>query len=405
MSLVNKPLKKKQCHRNINRNTCDQTCGQTCGQTCSKKQNQTQTNGQKQKQTKSKKITPQITRQFSLLDETPETLNRLSDVPDFNNSRICNLLKDTLNSTLNVVNLPSPNWTSPSTICWSPIITTALSLTNSVTPINTSVVGVSSIYDQGAIGSCTACVGCALFQYNSKTGAKQSNLTGGASRLWFYYLERMLMGTTYLRQDSGAYMSDAICVLLGKTITSANTVKAYGMLSETTYWPYPSSTDRRSTSTILTTPKSPYNLKATGTSSLFRIALNNGLNGVAETASIYAITPVTPTLNLNIIDTTLTSAHLPKLYTALINGPCMIGFSVYSSFYNITSANPVYTGTGRFLGGHAVLIVGYIASGQYNGNFIVQNSWGSSWGLRGFFLVPTAVLTNGAWSGCYTIAD
>ena len=393
MSLVNKPLKKKQCYRNINQNTCGQN------------KNQNQTNGQKQKQNKSKKIIPQITRQFSLLDETAETLNRLSDVPDFNNSRICSLLNGTLNGTLNAVKLPSPDWTSPSTICWSPIIASALRLTNSVTPINTSVVGVSSVYDQGKIGSCTACVGCALFQYNSKTGAKTSNLSGGASRLWFYYLERMLMGTTYLKQDSGAYMSDAICVLLGKTITSANTVKAYGMLSETTYWSYPLSTDRRSTSTILTTPKSPYNLKATGTNSLFTIALNNGFNGVATTASVYAITPVTPTVNLNIIDTTLTSAHLPKLYTALINGPCMIGFMVYSSFYNITATNPVYAGTGRFLGGHAVLIVGYISSGQYNGNFIVQNSWGSSWGLRGFFLVPTAVLTNGAWSGCYTIAD
>jgi C1A family cysteine protease len=39
----------------------------------------------------------------------------------------------------------------------------------------------------------------------------------------------------------------------------------------------------------------------------------------------------------------------------------------------------------RVLGGHAVLAVGYKDSEQ---RFIVRNSWGSSWGMEGYFTMP-----------------
>jgi len=331
-------------------------------------------------------------RRFTLLPDTMSKLDILNSIPHISTSSLA-------------LNVSTPlSVTTPVTTCWSSIVASILNLTNTVTPINSSnVAGVTDIYDQGALGSCTANAGCALFQYNAYK--RNIALKGGPSRLWFYYLERKLMGTTYINQDSGAYMADAICVLMGKSISNVSTTTHYGMLDDYTYWNYMNATDTRTVKTILTTPNPLYNLNATGANSLFTISLNNNLNGNATSSSVYAITTVNPTKNLNSIDTTFTNANLPALYTALNNGPCIIGFNVYSSFYNITPINPVYSGTGSLLGGHAVLIVGYISTGTYSGNFIVQNSWGSSWGLYGFFLVPTSVLTNGNWAGCYTITN
>jgi C1A family cysteine protease len=45
----------------------------------------------------------------------------------------------------------------------------------------------------------------------------------------------------------------------------------------------------------------------------------------------------------------------------------------------------------QMLGGHAVLAVGYDDAKQ---RFTVQNSWGTSWGDKGFFYMPYEYLTN-----------
>ena len=45
----------------------------------------------------------------------------------------------------------------------------------------------------------------------------------------------------------------------------------------------------------------------------------------------------------------------------------------------------------RTLGGHAVCAVGYDDQEQ---RFIVRNSWGSGWGLAGYFKMPYAYLEN-----------
>jgi C1A family cysteine protease len=43
------------------------------------------------------------------------------------------------------------------------------------------------------------------------------------------------------------------------------------------------------------------------------------------------------------------------------------------------------------LGGHAVMAVGYNDSKQW---FVIRNSWGPKWGLKGYFTIPYAYLTD-----------
>ena len=43
------------------------------------------------------------------------------------------------------------------------------------------------------------------------------------------------------------------------------------------------------------------------------------------------------------------------------------------------------------LGGHAVCAVGYDITRRW---FICRNSWGTDWGMRGYFTIPFAYLTD-----------
>jgi cathepsin B len=67
----------------------------------------------------------------------------------------------------------------------------------------------------------------------------------------------------------------------------------------------------------------------------------------------------------------------------LANGPIETAFTVYQDFFSYTSG--IYTHvSGGVAGGHAVKIIGW---GNQNGTnyWIVANSWGTSWGINGFF--------------------
>jgi C1A family cysteine protease len=44
----------------------------------------------------------------------------------------------------------------------------------------------------------------------------------------------------------------------------------------------------------------------------------------------------------------------------------------------------------KSVGGHAVLAVGYDDATR---EFLVRNSWGTDWGLKGYFKIPYAYLT------------
>jgi hypothetical protein len=68
------------------------------------------------------------------------------------------------------------------------------------------------------------------------------------------------------------------------------------------------------------------------------------------------------------------------------NGPLVIITKIYNDFYSYSSG--VYNhATGSYLGGHAMLLVGYSDSGQY---WIVKNTWGPWWGENGFIRIAYA---------------
>ena len=45
----------------------------------------------------------------------------------------------------------------------------------------------------------------------------------------------------------------------------------------------------------------------------------------------------------------------------------------------------------KVVGGHAVLCVGYDDKSR---TFLIRNSWGKSWGLKGYFKMPYSYLTS-----------
>lgn len=75
--------------------------------------------------------------------------------------------------------------------------------------------------------------------------------------------------------------------------------------------------------------------------------------------------------------------------------PFVFGFTVYSEF-----EGPLVAATGVLNlpgptevchGGHAVLAVGYNMEEK---TFLIRNSWGTNWGMGGYFTMPFAYITN-----------
>ena len=73
--------------------------------------------------------------------------------------------------------------------------------------------------------------------------------------------------------------------------------------------------------------------------------------------------------------------------------PFVFGFTVYASFESDTVAQsgivPMPTPGEKTMGGHAVMAVGYDDPTQ---RFIVRNSWGDGWGMKGYFTIPFGYL-------------
>lgn len=198
------------------------------------------------------------------------------------------------------------------------------------------------IWDQGQLGSCTGHAIGAAFAYNLR---KQKAKEFEPSRLFIYYNERSLEGT--VPYDAGAQIRNGI-----------KAIAKFGVTSEV-LWPY-SDQD-----------PGPYQTKPP------KAAFVDGLD---HQALLYFRVPQT----------------LRTIQQCLAEGwPVIFGFTVYESFMSEAVAKTgIMSMPGRkegVIGGHAVLAVGYNNATKC---FLVRNSWSAGWGLRGYFWMPYAVLTN-----------
>ncbi len=195
------------------------------------------------------------------------------------------------------------------------------------------------IYDQGQLGSCTANAIGGAFEFEL---LKQGEPDFMPSRLFIYYNERVIERT--VSEDSGAQLRDGM-----------KTLAKQGACPEP-LWPYV----------------------------LSRFATK-------PPASCYAQAKT----HLGIQYRRVEQAVAAMRGCVAAGYPFVFGFSVYESFESAAvtrSGNvPMPDGMERTLGGHAMCVVGYDNPKKL---FIVRNSWGTSWGKKGYGTMPYAYFTN-----------
>lgn len=93
--------------------------------------------------------------------------------------------------------------------------------------------------------------------------------------------------------------------------------------------------------------------------------------------------------------------NLEAMKTALVKyGPLPTAMMVYEDFMHYKEGVYSYT-TGKRLGGHAVLLVGYNDADKY---FTVKNSWDLGWGDKGYFRIAYSEVSGKSSFGLSTIA-
>ncbi len=207
------------------------------------------------------------------------------------------------------------------------------------------------VYDQGLLGSCTS---------NAIAGAVEFDLIKEKqerifvpSRLFLYFNERVIEGTQ--DTDSGAQIRDGI-----------KSVSDQGDCPEN-LWPY----------------------------DITKFAVKPSPQCYQSAKQYRAVQYQRLQQDLNQLKGCLASGY-----------PFVFGFTVYTSF---ESQQVKTTGHAcmplpreQAIGGHAVLAVGYQDSQQW---FIVRNSWGDGWGMKGYFTIPyTYLLDQNLSSDFWTIS-
>lgn len=101
----------------------------------------------------------------------------------------------------------------------------------------------------------------------------------------------------------------------------------------------------------------------------------------------------------------LPAASVPQTVADLKNavvqfGPIPVAMRVYSDFQSYRGGIYSYA-SGGYLGGHAVLIVGY---DNAEGSFIAKNSWSDGWGEAGFFRIAYQEVTGATAFGATALA-
>ncbi len=189
------------------------------------------------------------------------------------------------------------------------------------------------VYDQGQLGSCTANGIAGAIEFDQR---KQGNKEFTPSRLFIYYNERVMEGTT--AQDAGAQIRDGM-----------KSVATLGAPPETD-WPYDPS------EFAVKPPAAAY------------------ADATQDLVSSYM----------------RVSQDVTQMQGCLAEGyPFVFGFTVYESFESEAVARtgmvPMPASGERSIGGHCVLAVGYDATKRY---FFIRNSWGTGWGLDGYGMMP-----------------
>jgi C1A family cysteine protease len=200
--------------------------------------------------------------------------------------------------------------------------------------------GCPPVYDQGQLGSCTANAIAAAIQFDQIRQKEPKPFA--PSRLFIYYNERVMEHT--VGQDAGAQIRDGI-----------KSVNHIGACPETD-WPYVIAKFTRKPPTR---------------------AFKDAPLGKAVSYQ-------------RVVQT------LDQMKGCLAVGfPIVLGIAVYESFESPQVAKsgvvPMPAHSEKLLGGHAILAVGYNDAKQ---RFIMRNSWGTSWGMQGYFTIPYAYLTD-----------
>ena len=206
-----------------------------------------------------------------------------------------------------------------------------------------------AVYDQGQLGSCTANAIGGAIEFDR---IKQSLPDYVPSRLFIYYNERQIEGTVDI--DSGAMIRDGI-----------KSVASQGACPE---------------------PEWPYDIA--------KFTDKPSAEAYRDAATDRAVSYQSLVQDLNQMRGCLASGY-----------PFIFGFTVYESFESPAVAQtghaPMPGPNERAVGGHAVMAVGYDDGSQ---TFLARNSWGTAWGMAGYFTMPYSYLIQpGLASDLWTI--